>query len=245
MSPEPILDLLATIGLAGVTGAVASGVMNWVFEGRKFKREQRLADLKEKVDRYYSPLNFHFENMRSWAVFLKSSDRYAWGAETLANKLEDMKEILEFRAERQSENPPRQPPVIRLPLPEKIDDAKKVDVSFPRSKEIDEKIVEYALELDSYQVQSSVRAQDYVETFMRANALLNGRKKVTMSDLFLYDLVHPLFLNSMGELGTENRVLSLIKQNPNRSDKEIIKMSGLSKGTFYKYKKILQGKGQI
>lgn len=53
-----------------------------------------MADLKEKLDRYYSPLNFHFENMRSWAVFLNSSERYAWAAETLADKLEDMKEIM-------------------------------------------------------------------------------------------------------------------------------------------------------
>jgi len=49
----------------------------------------------------------------------------------------------------------------------------------------------------------------------------------------------------MGELGTENRVLSLIMKHPNRSDKEIIKMSGLSKGTFYKYKKILLTRGPI
>ena len=84
-----------------------------------------------------------------------------------------------------------------------------------------------------------------IKTFMRANALLNGRKKVTMSDLLLYDLVHPLFLNSMGELGTENRVLSLVKKHPDKPDKEIIKMSCLSRGTFYKYKKILQGKGLI
>ena len=80
---------------------------------------------------------------------------------------------------------------------------------------------------------------------MRSNALLNNRRRVTISDLYLYDLVHPLFLNSMGELGTENRVLSLIKKNPDKPDKEIIEISGLSKGTFYKYKKILQGKGLI
>jgi ACT domain-containing protein len=66
-----------------------------------------------------------------------------------------------------------------------------------------------------------------------------------MSDLYLYDLVHPLFLNSMGELGTESRILSLINKNPDRPDKETIKMSSLSKGTFYKYKKILQNKGLI
>jgi len=43
----------------------------------------------------------------------------------------------------------------------------------------------------------------------------------------------------------ENRVLSLIKKNPDKQDKEIIKMSSLSKGTFYKYKKTLQAKGLI
>jgi hypothetical protein len=155
------------------------------------------------------------------------------------------KEILQFRARRQSKNPPRQPPVIKLPLPEKIDDAKKVDVAFPDSKEIEDSIAKYALELDDYQVQSCARAQDYIETFMRANALLNGRRKVTISDLYLYDLLHPLFLNSMGELGTENRVLFLIKKHSDKPDKDMIRMSGLSKGTFYKYKKILQGKGMI
>jgi hypothetical protein len=143
------------------------------------------------------------------------------------------------------QNPPPQPPVIKLPLPEKIEDDKKEEVAFPDSKEIEDRIAEYALELDDYQVQSFARAQDYIKTFMRANALLNGRKKVTMLDLLLYDLVHALFLNSMGELGTENRLLSLIKKNPDKSDKEMIKMSGLSKGTFYKYKKIFQRKGLI
>jgi ACT domain-containing protein len=80
---------------------------------------------------------------------------------------------------------------------------------------------------------------------MRANALLNGRSKVTNSDLYLYDLIHPMFLNSMGELGIENRVLALIKSHPEAADKELIELSGLSRGTFYKYKKILHSKGAI
>jgi hypothetical protein len=155
------------------------------------------------------------------------------------------RQILQFRAARASKKPPPQPPIIKLPLPEKIEDDKKAEVAFPNSKEIEDRVTGYALELDDYQVQSCARAQDYIKTFMRANALLNGRRKVTMSDLFLYDLVHPLFLNSMGELGTENRIHSVIKKNPDKPDKDIIKMSGLSKGTFYKYKKILQRKGII
>jgi len=152
--------------------------------------------------------------------------------------------ILQLRSQRSTKSSTRRP-IIKLPLPEKIEDDKKVGIAFPRSKEIEAKIIEYAMELDNYGVQSSVRAQDYVKTFMRANALLNHRTAVTKSDLYLYDLVHPIFLNSMGELGTENRVLGLIKNNPNLSDNERIKKSGLSRGTYYKYKEILRTKGAI
>jgi hypothetical protein len=130
-------------------------------------------------------------------------------------------------------------------LPERIEDSRKLNVTFPRSNEMEDRIVEYAMELDNYGVQSYARAQDYVKTFMRATALLSGRGKVTNSDLYLYDLVHPLFLNSMGELGTENLVLSLLRQNVGLTDDELIKKSGVSRGTFYKYKKIIQRKSLI
>jgi hypothetical protein len=155
------------------------------------------------------------------------------------------REILQYRAKRTNQNPTPQPPIIKLPLPEKIEDDKKVEIAFSVSKEIEDKITEYALELDDYQVQSWARAQDYIRSFMRANALLNDRKRVTTSDLYLYDLVHPLFLNGMGELGTENRILSLFKEHPDAADRELIGKSGVSKGTFYRYKKILLGKGLI
>ena len=155
------------------------------------------------------------------------------------------RQILQFRAQRSRQKTALIKPVIKLPLPDKIEDSRKVDVTFPRSKEIEDRIVEYAMELDSYGVQSSARAQDYVKTFMRANALLNGRNKVTKSDLFLYDLIHPLFLNSTGEIGTENRVLTLIKNNPSAPDTELMEKSDLSRATFYKYKKILQRRGLI
>jgi ACT domain-containing protein len=39
--------------------------------------------------------------------------------------------------------------------------------------------------------------------------------------------------------------LSLFRKHPDLTDKELIKMSGLSRGTFYKYKKILQAKDLI
>ena len=149
--------------------------------------------------------------------------------------------ILHFRVEARSS----ERPIVKLPLPERIEDAKKIDVHFPNSREVGDRIVEYAMELDSYEVQSAVRAQDYIRTFMRANALLNHRSSVTESDLYLYDLVHPLFLNSMGESGAQRLVLSLFKKNHSSTDKELIEKSGLSRGTFYRYKKILKEKDLI
>jgi ACT domain-containing protein len=49
----------------------------------------------------------------------------------------------------------------------------------------------------------------------------------------------------MGELGTENRVLPLIKSHPHALDKELMETGGIARGTFYKYKGILQRKGLI
>ena len=230
------------------------------FEGMSTKQRQQLVNFWTKLlEGNYARNRDALSDVRTLALFGLASEQLDRFRDELMsatfldrvppfkhNVTRQMKkEILEFRSTHLRESQSRQPPVIKLPLPEKIDDEKKIDVDFPYCKEIEVRIAEYALELDDYQVQSCARAQDYIKTFMRANALLNGRRKVTMSDLYLYDLVHPLFLNSMGELGTENRVLSLIKNHPNRSDKEIIKISGLSKGTFYKYKKILQAKDLI
>ena len=66
-----------------------------------------------------------------------------------------------------------------------------------------------------------------------------------MPDLYLYDLIHPLFLSSMSELGTENLVLSLLKKHPEKLDEDIMTMSNISRGTFYKYKKTLQHENLI
>jgi ACT domain-containing protein len=49
----------------------------------------------------------------------------------------------------------------------------------------------------------------------------------------------------MGEMGMENRILALLKTNPKASDNELIKKSGVARGIFYKYKRVLPGKGVI
>jgi hypothetical protein len=235
------------------------------FEGMSKKQREQLVNfwtmlLQGKYGRYRDAL----KDVRVIALFGLASEQLDKFREELMSATfldrvppfmhsltrQEKKEILQFRTEqfrtkRLRQNPAPRCPVIKLPLPEKIDDNNKAEIAFPDCKEIEDLIEERALELDDYQVQSCARAQDYIRTFMRANAHLNGRLKVTMSDLLLYDLVHPLFLNSMGELGTENLVLSLFRKHPDITDKELRKKTNISKGTFYKYKKILQGKGLI
>jgi len=230
------------------------------FEGMARKQREQLVNFWTKLlEGNYARDRDALENVSTLALFGLASEQLDRFRDELMsatfldrvppfkhNVTTEMKrEILRFRAKLQRREEAYEPPVLKLPLPEKIDDSSKIQVAFPRSRDIENRIVEYALELDEYDVQSCARAQDYIKNFMRSNALLNGRRKVTKSDLYLYDLVHPLFLGSMGELGTENRVRSLIKKHPDKSDREIIKMSGLCKGTFYKYKKILQTKGVI
>lgn len=226
------------------------------FEGMSIKQRQQLVNFFTMLlEGSYGRVSNALSNVRTIALFGLASEQLNKFRDELMsatflervppfkhNVTPEMKKaILHFRWRTSS----KQIPVVKLPLPEKIEDNKKVEVLFPRSKEIEEKIDEYALELDSYEVQSYARAQDYIKTFMQANALLNRRTKVTKSDLYLYDLVHPFFLNSMGELGTENLVLSVLKKSRGITDKDLITKCGVSRGTFYRYKKILHNKGLI
>jgi hypothetical protein len=226
------------------------------FEGMSTKQRQQLVNFWTKLlEGGYARDRNAIVNVRTIVLFGLASEQLDKFREELMSATfldrvpafkhnvtpELKREILEFRATQSADKKPD----LKLPLPDKIEDREKIHVQFPHSKEIESKIVEYALELDNYEVQSSVRAQDYVKTFMRANALLNGRKKVTESDLHLYDLIHPLFLNSMRELGPEKLILSVIRKNPKGTDQELIESSGVSRGTFYKYKKKLEQRGLI
>jgi ACT domain-containing protein len=47
------------------------------------------------------------------------------------------------------------------------------------------------------------------------------------------------------EFGAEDLVLSLFRKHPQLHDIEFIKMSGLSRGTLYKYKKILEHRADL
>jgi hypothetical protein len=89
-----IADLLSIVGLSSILSILVTAFVNWVSGERTFKREQNIAYLKEKIDSFYSPMVFHFENMRSWADAWHRESGYSYSSETLANKLEEMKRLM-------------------------------------------------------------------------------------------------------------------------------------------------------
>jgi hypothetical protein len=91
--PFDILDLLTVIGLSSVISVLVSGLLDWFSENRKFKREQNIAYLKEKIDSFYSPMIFHFENMKSWGAAW-GQDGYAYAGKTLGEKIGDMNSLM-------------------------------------------------------------------------------------------------------------------------------------------------------
>ena len=228
------------------------------FEGLSKKQRQQLTNFFTKLlEGNYARDKKGMSNVRTMVLFGLASeklDRFGSSllSETFFDRVppylnevteEDKKKILEFRSKNNSFGKRKaRTPTINLPLPEKIEDEKKVEIMFPHNEEIEKRIIDLALELDWYGVQSSVRSQNYIKIFMMCNALLNGRKEVTVSDLELYELVHPLFISSMPDLDIEKRICWLLKKYPNLSDKELIRKSGASKPTFYKYKDILSRK---
>ena len=231
------------------------------FEGLNIKQRQQLTNFWTKLlEGNYGRSQQQLAEVRAIVLFGFASERLNRFRDHLLSETffdrvtpylnevteDDKRKILEFRSKNNSLGKCKiTTPTIKLPLPEKIEDNRKVEVSFPHNEQIEQAIINFAMELDRYSVQSFARAQDYIKVFMMSNALLNRRKKATISDLYLYALVHTLFLNSMRELAVEERILWLIRKHPELPDKDLIKKANVTKPTFYKYKKILKGKRLI
>lgn len=89
-----IPELLSIVGLSSILSILLSGFVSWLSREREFKREQNIAYLKERLDNFYSPMVFHFENMRSWAAAHGHKSGYVFATGTLGDKLEDMKGLM-------------------------------------------------------------------------------------------------------------------------------------------------------
>ncbi|MGD0176358.1 MAG: hypothetical protein ABSC50_05980 [Candidatus Bathyarchaeia archaeon] len=90
-------EFLTVIGISSILSSVVSiiigSIINVLSEDRKFKREQNIAYLEEKLDKFYAPMMFHFENMKSWGAAW-GEDALVYSGTTLADKLDDMKGLM-------------------------------------------------------------------------------------------------------------------------------------------------------
>jgi hypothetical protein len=89
-----ITELLGIVGLSSILSILLSALVNWLSEEHTFKREQNITYLKEKIDSFYSPMIFHFENMRSWSAAWSQESGFVYSGKTLGDKLEDMKGLM-------------------------------------------------------------------------------------------------------------------------------------------------------
>jgi hypothetical protein len=85
---------LGLIGIGAILSSIVSAWLSYIFNQRKFKSEQRIGYLKEKLDNFYSPMIFHFQNMHSWAKFRRSPHKHVWADKSLAAKIGDMNDIM-------------------------------------------------------------------------------------------------------------------------------------------------------
>ncbi|MBU4348644.1 hypothetical protein KJ671_04055 [Patescibacteria group bacterium] len=123
---------------------------------------------------------------------------------------------------------------IKLKFPNK---PKKIDSNFT-NEEIT-KINRYSLELKDLGIMSSIRAKNWIILFCQSNALLNGRNEVCKYDLTVFEIIYPLIKNSCGSPNKITFLQSILKKYPNAKDTELMKLTGWSRATFYKYKKLV------
>jgi hypothetical protein len=94
LAVESISDWLGLIGIGAIATSIITTAFNYYLQEKRFSREQRIAYLKEELDNFYSPMIFHFENMRSWGEFRKSPKTYVWADKSLAAKIGDMNNLM-------------------------------------------------------------------------------------------------------------------------------------------------------
>jgi phosphate/sulfate permease len=94
---EAIVTWFVSAGIGGIIGSLLTVAAEHYFEEKKSKRDQRVADLKERLGKLWHLL-FYFGNMRSWGEFTtgaKDKASYAFATEVLARYLGEMTTIMQ------------------------------------------------------------------------------------------------------------------------------------------------------
>jgi len=143
---------------------------------------------------------------------------------------DEIKEIIEFKIKAKREK--RNFPEIKLPFTDE-------DVEIEIPEQFDKEIVELAMRLQAICGLTATRGLNYVQNFLKANALINDRSEVTKADINLFKLILPIHGDIKDSLENKVRRFILEKCNekgeissseikkelgiPNRSWEEILK----------------------
>jgi len=109
-----------------------------------------------------------------------------------------------------------------------------------KDESIKKRTRELALELEINIQLAGTRALSYIRQFMKANALLNERNRVTKSDLELYEMIHDLHTSARHKRITYI-VKETIEKNKGLSFEKMARKINISLPTFLKYKNIVKG----
>jgi len=127
---------------------------------------------------------------------------------------DEIKDIIEFKIKAKREN--RSFPQIKLPFTDE-----DVEVEIP--EQFDNEIIELALRLQAIGGLTATRGLNYIQNFLKANALINDRSEVVKADIDLFKLI--LLIHGDVKDTLENKVRRFILEKCNEkgevSSKEI------------------------
>ena len=143
---------------------------------------------------------------------------------------DEIKEIIEFKikAKREKKNLPE----VKLPFTDE-------DVEIEIPEQFDNEIIELAMKLQTICGLTATRGLNYIQNFLKADALINDRSEVVKADINLFKLILPIHGDVKDSLENKVRRFILEKCNekgevssseikkeleiPNRSWEEILK----------------------
>jgi len=223
------------------------------FTGMSTKQRQQLINFFTSLlsDKEYSrERNNQLKDVDCLCVFGIAKENYSKHTKELLNatffdrfirvtmdlERDDKLKILQHRDNLKANNVKY--PKIKLPYKKK-----KTKVELVLSVEMKAERNKLAMELDDYNILSFARAQNFIDVFLMANALLNGRKEVKNNDLELYKLLHKYHIKASGELAKEEKVIVMKRQG--RSNSDVMNELGIPRSTFYDIIKRLKERGEI
>ncbi len=228
-------------GFAGLSGKQRQqliGFWNSLLADRRYLRHN---NQEIKIDGCVCMFGFALDNYDKYKTDLLEStflDRLTIVIKRITYK--EKREILKFMQKKhlKSAKKHQKNPVFRLKSAKK---QQKIAIFLPN---FEEKINNFAIDFDLFNVMSFTRAKQYIINFLMANAFYNHRKEVKNSDMEIYEKIHN-FHKDKQDISNYNKIAHLLNNNENVDDKILIKKSGFSRGTFYKYKKIFIEKTAI